>query len=63
MSLNENKEESELKIKGQEISERNCGVSNSPPQKSNEIFSLISDLASKKWSNKKYKGTRHYDLI
>ena len=30
MSLNQNKEESELKIKGQKISEGNCGVSNSP---------------------------------
>ena len=44
MSLNENKEESELKIKGQEISEGNCGVFSNSPKKSNETLSLIVDL-------------------
>ena len=61
MSLSKNEEESELKIKGQEILEGNCGVCNSP-KKSYETFSLISALASKKWSNQKNKGTRDYNL-
>ena len=45
-------------LKGQEISEGNCGVLNFP--KNQRKSSLISAQASKKWSNQKNKGTLLY---
>ena len=38
-------------VKGQEISEINCGLVSSIFQKNNQKNSLISAIASKKWSN------------